>query len=138
MTLCAGPKIFSKVIRHDSQGGQKEKNAKELICRAAMTSFVRSVLVPLNFSQKRSGVYPVKPVRFLFNRDVFNRGISCLPSLPNLPCAIHVSESEAYFTGVELSFGCYSIGVKSSVYYLTGVKKRHLCEATNYPDNGVF
>ena len=44
-------------------------------------------------------------------------------SLPNLPCAIHVSDSEAYFTGVELSFGCYSIGVKSFVLYLTGVGK---------------
>jgi len=58
--------------------------------------------------------------------------------LPNLPCAIHVSDSEvypvellrrstrrdstgAYFTGVELSFGCYSIGVKSFVLYLTGI-----------------
>ncbi len=36
----------------------------------------------------------------------------CLPRLPNLSRAIHVSDSEAYFTGVELSFGCYSIGVK--------------------------
>ncbi len=57
-------------------------------------------------------------------RSIFNRDLS---SLPNLPCAIHVSDSEvypvellrrstrrdstgAYFTGVELSFGCYSIG----------------------------
>jgi hypothetical protein len=40
MTLCGGPKILSKVIRHDSQGGQKEKNAKQLRIRAAMTVFV--------------------------------------------------------------------------------------------------
>ena len=29
---------------------------------------------PLNFSEKRSRVYPVKPVCFLFNWDEFNRG----------------------------------------------------------------
>jgi hypothetical protein len=38
MTLCGGPKILSKVIRHDSQGGQKGlARIKELIYRAAMT-----------------------------------------------------------------------------------------------------
>ncbi len=59
-------------------------------------------------------------------RSIFNRDLS---SLPNLPCAIHVSDSEvypvellrrstrrdstgAYFTGVELSFGCYSMLAK--------------------------
>ena len=58
-------------------------------------------------------------------------------SLPNLPCAIftriyhafffcltgHVSDSEAYFTGVELSLGCYSIGVKSFVLFFNRGRK---------------
>ena len=60
--------------------------------------------------------------------------------LPNLPCAIHVSDSEvypvellrrstrrdstgAYFTGVELSFGCYSIGVRDIKGSICGCRK---------------
>ena len=41
-----------------------------MVCKADP----RSLLALLNFSKKRSGVYPVKPVRFLFNWDEFNRG----------------------------------------------------------------
>jgi hypothetical protein len=33
---------------------------------------------PFNSLQKRSEVYPVKPVRFLFNWGGFNQGETCL------------------------------------------------------------